>query len=351
MDNQEEIIHSYYDSDQDYAEQMKAPLHVHPVFELAVEKQIEFRERRAALTEEEIRSLVDEMRSVTDELDAIVVSSGMQGMPVRLTGSGIQLPMARTFIESGVLTIRPIENGPVFDELELTQEAGGAFFGFGTRMELISENDIDGGIRPILVYQVRVGAFLMVHASGNIFATGDVGETQVEFIDDFTARRIESTLTILMENEDEAVIKRVNNINIALAKKEKPDAALLRYIGYQAAGLINRLDDDMDQKYVDALIDLIACYVDWDKKYKIGVSSILKIPRLNERINSEVELIEGTPLVNFEVAVKQLVVMPSYINNNGVLNESGRKSLYAATYTEDASWYLKLSDLEIFESD
>ena len=354
MDNLEEILQSFYESDQDYAKQMRTPLHVHPVFELATEKQLEMRERYVGVSEVEIRALLAEMLVMTQELDEISETSGMHGMPVVLTGRGIKLPSTRTIAESNTFVVGPSEQGSTLDKLESNQEVGGVFYGFGTRLEIISEDDTIAGVRPVMIYQVKVGNFLTVHANGSVFATGDVGETQLEFIDDFKYRRIEEALAILVTSDDEKLIKCVNKINIALAKKEKPDAALLRYVGFQSAYLTNLSDETENRKYVDALIDLISCYVDWDIKYRIGLDSIFKVPRLNERENGPIELIEGTdaePLVSFEITIKQLVVMPVYRKDETVLHETGRNALYAATYTDNALWYFKLTDLETFDSD
>jgi len=345
MQNLEHIIESYYDTDQNYGEQLLAMKHAHPVFELAIDLQLQAATIRAEANEQELASVLELMKERTDELDKILIDAELYDLPVVLTGDGIIVPNARKMPELNSTIVQSRTDENTKRDLSFGEEIEGILKGFETRIELGQEGETVF-IKPVLVYQVAIGEMASPHIMGSICAIGDVGVTQMEFMDDRRNQRVSDLLTVLMDSDDEILVCAIDNLNTLLVSAPQ-DAAYMRKVGYEVSKILNVIDQS-NQQYIDCVIDLIKNYVDINRLYSVGARPILKLPRENEKINGSFELVDDSPYLMITSLMRDLIVMPAYKKSDQELVETKRQALYLATYSNDASWYIKLTDIEVF---
>lgn len=347
-DFREDLGETFYAPDTVYAEQLSPPLNLNPVFQKALEKQLIVRGTVISdLSEASLNNVMSVMGEETSILDQEAFNQGLYGKPVTLTGLSVKLPGLKRHYESDSSLILPLSEGPAVDDLNLSHETGGIFYGFGTRLDIVSDGDTIESVRPVLVYQVKVGSFTVLHGTGHVFATGDVGEAQIEFLDDIMKQRLADVLTILMSHDDEIVLGCINNINLRLAKKTSYTAGDIRYIGQQMNRILGALNTDKETKYIDAIVNLVSCYVDLDKKYSIATETVLR--KSKSEGEEIIELIPGNPLVAFEGVIDGFSVMANHTVIGQELRWTNKNTTYGVFHTSEATWYVRLTDFQSFK--
>lgn len=344
-----DLTEAYYPPDAVYGEQLTPLLGVSPVFEVATEKQIIVRDLESDTSEESMNALLAIVEAEINVLDQMALEQGLMLKPVALSGLSIQLPGSRRLLETENATlVQTLREGPAVDDLRLSHEVRGEFYGFGTRFEAVPSGDTIGGIRPIIIYQIKVGTFNGPHANGNTFAIGDVGEARLEFYDDLFKQKITELLSILMDHDNPEVQRQINNLNIRLAKKQHAyDASDIRYVGYRANALMQL---EQDTKYIDALTELISTYVDLDQVYKVAADAMLREPKDEHNIpTGSMTYTPGTPIVAFEGRITEIKALLDYTVKDETPRWSKKLTLYGVVYTPEAAYYLRLTDFENFK--
>jgi len=345
MQNSEYLLDSFYEADQSYGEQLLAMKHTHPIFELAIDLQLEISAMKAEANELELGKILTDMKERTDKLDETLREAGLFDLPVILSGEGILMPNARKTPELNSTIVQSRTDERFKQELSFGQEIGGTFKGYETRIEMFGEGD-EVYIKPVLVYQVEVGDINSPHIFGSLCAIGDVGVTQLEFAEDRKNQRVADLLTILMDTDDEILINTIDTLNTTLATSPQ-DATYMRKVGFDVAKILNGTSS-VTQQYLDCVLDLIRTYVEFDRLYSVAARPLLKLPRTNPRTNGPLELFDAAPYLTISALMRDVVVMPVYKKVEEELLETTRRALYVATYSDDASWYIKLTDIEIF---
>lgn len=344
-----DLTEAYYVSDAVYGEQLTQPLGVSPVFEVAIEKQLIVRNFEADTTEKSMNELLATVEAETDELDNMAFEQELMLKPVVLSGLSIQLPGARRLLETeNASVIQTVRDGPAVDDLQLSHEIRGQFYGFGTRFETIPSGDTIGGVRPIIIYQVKIGTFNGPHASGNIYAIGDVGEAKLEFADDLFKQRISELLSILMEHTDPELQRQVSNLNTRLAKKMLSyDASDIRYAGYRANVIMQH---EQDKSYIDALVNLISEYINLQQTYKFAADAMLCESKGENNIPTGLmTYTPGSPIVTFEGKITELRALLDYTVKDDTPKWNKKFTMYGVVYTTEAAYYLRLTDFESFK--
>lgn len=349
MDNLNELFSSYYDEQNNSPERTEQPKHTHPLFELAIETQIECRTLFSDLTEKSMEELADLMVKKTDELDKIAIDSKMFDSPIILTGDTIETPTVKKLLESNtVMVTSQAKNDLTLDDQLLGRSVSGLFYGFDTRYETVSEGDQLVGLRPVIIFQVKIGSFRSPHAAGNIFATGDVGSAQLEFLEDYERRMVAETMKPLLTHENAFFVDSVRYINELLSSDESVSALTMRHIGHEVEKICSLLGKGVDQVDLDLIIDLLGHYINFTDVRHISVRPILKLPRINEKLNKPIEIIDQQPMTVFDGRINSFTILPKYRIEKNILVETGEQTIYATVMNHEASWFMKLTDLSTF---
>lgn len=351
-DPRDELTESYYfNSDAAYSEQLRPPLNISIVFECAIEKQLVVRTLQADPSESSLQTIASLVDLETKELDEMAERDDLMLKPVTMTGLSVLLPASRSLFETkNASMIYTLDEGAAVDDLKLSHEVQGEFYGFGVRFDAVPEGDTIGGVKPILIYQVKIGGFKGPHAIGHVFAIGDVGEAQIEFHEDVMKQKIMNILTILMRYDHPDVQRCINSINMRLSKSEPYTAGDIRYIGHKCNVILAVLRSRPDNKYVEALAELMDAYVDFGTITQTVADEMITIKK-NEagELTRDAYHVPGYPLVSITGKILELKAMPNYKTENGEIAWESKQTMYAVLHAQNEAYFIRLTDVENFK--
>lgn len=257
-----EMIRSALDSfnDEEYNEDLRDRLSAAPVFEHAMLLQVELLQTR--LKKEHFIEAWNAVQDTINSLDSEALSQGVMGQYVTLQGENILVPKYEIDFASAValISLRNEEDRQrfLFDNYLSSDVHKGKFQGFSLRFKA-AEDEPESFI-PVLSYQVSAGSTYGPHLHVSLFATGDVGTTQIHFEKDDRRDGVQQVLRELLEVAGSQA-EAINRINISLASSDSIDASCLRHVGYHAEKLIHSLPEAQRKKVEDLLSDLCMLYI------------------------------------------------------------------------------------------
>lgn len=247
-------------NEEEYDEDLRDRLSLAPVFERATLFQMEFVQTR--LHKEDFIAAWNAAQDTINSLDADATAQGVMGKHATLQGEGILVPKFEIDFATSVSLVSLMNEEDrhefLFKNYLSSDMHKGKFQGFSLRFK--KANDEPESYIPVLSYQVSAGSTYGPHLHINLFATGDVGTTQLNFEQDDRRDGIHDTLKELLEVCD-AQAEAVNRINVSLASSENIDASCLRHVGYHAEKLISSLPDKKRKRAEDLLSDLLMLYI------------------------------------------------------------------------------------------
>jgi|GEM_PF-5977406 len=263
----------YNDENAIYNEDLRGRLASSPVFEEAQTYEREFQTTR--LKKEDFFAAWNGIQRETIlTLDEASEEQGLIGENVTLRGEGIRVPTLDVDFSANIAMLSLLDKEKQrdlsFSHFLEKDEYRGKFAGFTVHFVEAEEEDV---YIPTLAYRVSMNVSHSPFMQISLFATGDVAKTLVNFSKD---ARIEGSihhLNLLFELcPDKAEI--INRINMTLAESDMPDASAMRHVGLHAEKLINGISKERRPSAEDALVDLVAHYVDKESSYQVRTRKV-----------------------------------------------------------------------------
>lgn len=257
---------------EEYAVCEPAPKHTHMLFDVVRSMQREFDEYRYGSLER----LQLAAEPFVNSINKTMKQSGLLGVPVLLSGSGIRRPHADITLATNETTIAPRRQS-ASEDIEsqyYDDETSGLFAGIwyqpraveSTDEEMPSQYQID------LFYQVEVGGYRHLLGKSQLYASSPVEGTAIEYYDDMHLRFVREALEELLTVDSLEVAMLVNELNVTLAKPKKT-ARTIRTVAtlvhdIHATGSLRPGDSD-------ALLNLVTAYINPQGMYDVEVPDAL----------------------------------------------------------------------------
>jgi hypothetical protein len=261
-----DLIRNVFGEEDEYSEDLRGRLASSPVFEQANQLQSDLLTTR--LTEESFISAWNASHEFIGSLETNATQQGVMYENVAVRGEGIRVPKFEIDFAANVAMVSLVDREKreesSFDNYFRPDEYRGKFAGF--TVHFVEDKENSGVYVPVLAYQISMQAAYGPHAHISLFATADVGTTQLYFDKD---NRFEGSLepldTLFRLCSDKADM--IDLINMPLARTETYNAAIMRRVGYRAEKLINSLDEETKFQAEDAVADLISHYIGRSSSY------------------------------------------------------------------------------------
>lgn len=224
--------------------------------------------------------------SLTQKLNKAMKSDKLLNKPVYLSGRSIHIPSIDIDPVMGKSATHA-DPDEVIDAEELLDmsEVAGYFKGVYYQLRPVDQdgqasdttetsNGIDvAGYKLALVYQVKIGAYRHMHGKTDLYATGGVMDSTLEYDNDRSLRTIHDALEKLLSIESEKAAFYVNEINVLLANRELKFKVLKK-----VADLVRDLHASMPLTSVqsEALIDLIGAYIHPQGEYAMEAADAIR---------------------------------------------------------------------------
>lgn len=354
-----EHINTFYGNGEDeasdeqevFVEDLRPRLNMQPVFEKARLAQIEIATQECK--PEDVGKMYNSLRQLTSALEAEAQQQGVIGQTVRLTGNGIVMPKIEIGLAEGMIIIGPYtpdeQQERLFNMHLDPRVAEGLFCGFTIRFNQI--RSADGTIiteKPRLVYQVQHDYLATPFVQGPVFTTGEVGVTQLDFLDDDIPEQAFELMTKLYEIDDKEVHASVNALNMSLQNHEQHDASLIRHIAFHAERIVNNKVARQVPDIQDLVIDFMHLKINTDSRYNL--SSKIYYSYYGEGKTRAMAAYGGDgSLFHYEHPIDSVIFMPKYKRIETGLVTKDRAALYAVLSSKEKTIYLPLSEIEGFE--
>jgi len=339
------IRNNFFDEGAEYNEDLRGRLASAPVFEAATNYQREFQDMH--ITKDEFVSTWNTIhRQAIEPLDAAAIKQGIMYENVTLRGEGIRVPKFDIDFAANVAMMSLIDK-------EKQQEISfqsyfeedifkGKFSGFTVRFNEAEEN---GTFAPVIAYRASIQYAHTPYAQIAMFATGDVGMTQLHFTKDEQLEGATAPLSTLFELCDERA-DSINLINIALAGVKKHDASVMRHVGYHAEKIIKGIDDSKGLVVETALIDLITNYLDKESSYELRSKKFSVLDSDDLTVTHYESEEDGLSIKNKYMDV---VFRDQPIFANGQESSRKRRMLQLAFKANENIAFIPLTELDLFE--
>jgi|GEM_PF-6213841 len=349
-------IQAYYDSDnaeESYVEDLRPRLNMQPVFEKARLLQIDLAQKHFSL--DQITTAYHDLSSLTSELESDAGEQGLISQIVEMSGEGIVVPKVDISLADDSLLLTPLSSEDqqikLYVEYLNPQVVDGLFCGFSIRFNKLCD---DAGnvitVSPRLVYQVQRNYIETPFIQGPVFATGEVGLTQLEFEEDRKADKILENLTYLYQIDDSAVRESVNLLNLTLHSQRKNDAELIRHIALHAEMIINNPKVRAIPAVQDNIIALVKQRIDEDTRYTIAVNGYYGYVEAEDVDGVSVIAYHEDPSLplTLQRPLEHIVFMPKHKQIANRLRPTGKESLCFAVVSKESVIFLPFAEVMEF---
>jgi hypothetical protein len=328
-----------------FTEDFRERLITKPVFEKAMDLQRVMGNTR--IKKDQIETAWSSAHRNLLELNAHVKEQGALLAPVTLKGEGILVPMLGADLARDIATMSLLSDedrrDKLFKRYLVPDETKGLFNGFTVHFV---ETDGWEVYKPVLAYQVTLKEVSTPYSQTQLYATGDVGQTQIEFDQDDRLDEASDCIGLLYQlcPKQGATINRIVS---TLSSTENYDASMMRHVGFHADKLIDTVKKGKQQFLQDALADLLRHYVD--------KHSVYLVKALSMNISDPA----GSGELYYNKATKKLYsLMEKYIDfvfmpRTEVTDKSNeydeRMKLHIVMEFSSASAYVPLTDIDVFE--
>jgi hypothetical protein len=339
-----EHIRAELNGEDEYNNDLRGRLAAAPVFEDAAMYQMDFQSTR--VQKENLIGAWNAAHKIIAELDEAAISQGVMYESIILRGEGIQVPKADIDFSANIAMMSLLDKDKQralsFANYLQEDEFRGPFAGFTVRFAETEDEDV---FAPVLAYRVSMHNAYAPNGQMALFATGDVGTTNLHFHKDERLEGALAPLSKLFELCPEKA-ETINRINMTLAGEDVYDASVMRHVGYHAEKIVANVDESLKLSVESAIIDLITNYVDKEAGYKIQSKQMAV---LNDA-DLSIEYFEADDnVVTIKNKYIDIVFRDHVVFVDGAPKAFNRRTIHLTFQAGRKILYIPITNLNLFE--
>lgn len=307
--------------DDQYVQYDPQPKHLHPLFDQLRNDQLEFATKQRYKTlEQAVAAGGIYAEDINEKLEkAGKKDKRLLGMAAVLTGTNLISSSATVDFATAQLTLDPkIPQDGEEQFIAQTMGARGYFQGISYLVDMDDEmlvsdanTDTEGLYYIKLHYLVQYGVCRSPFGVLPVAALGEIGASQLAFMEDIQREKVHEALSCLLSNESEEVAILVNDLNQALSSPYLSGDEI-----QEVSRLVGLLHESKDLRAQDseAVLELILAHIPTEYPYKVGSIGAVEYP-VNAKGNESYILntAEGDGLISFDDRCTDIILAPGYV--------------------------------------